>query len=161
MTPDDRPSQARQHVLLRRDHVAGAVFIIAGAVLYAISGDLPFGTVSMPGAGMMPKLTIGMMMLFGAVLALRAADSPPLASIDWRDLGHAARVVAVAAAATALYTTAGFIVTMALLIFVLLALVERKNVLRAAAVSIGVVVIAYLVFNTFLKSPLPHGILWF
>jgi tripartite tricarboxylate transporter TctB family protein len=148
-------------VILRRDHVAGGAFVIAGAVLYAISGDLPFGTLSMPGAGMMPKLAIGMMMLFGLILVLRAGESPPLATIDWRDLGHAARVVVVAAAATALYTAAGFLVTMILLIFVLLALVERKNVLRAAAVSIGVVVIAYLVFGTFLKSPLPQGILWF
>jgi hypothetical protein len=148
-------------VILRRDHIAGGAFIIAGVVLYAISGDLPFGTLSMPGAGMMPKLAIGMMTLFGLILVLRAGESPPLGTVDWHDLGHAARVVAVAAAATALYTAAGFLVTMILLIFILLALVERKNVLRAAAVSIGVVVIAYLVFGTFLKSPLPHGILWF
>jgi len=148
-------------VIVRRDHVAGGAFIVAGAALFAISGDLPVGALSMPGAGMMPKLVIGLMMAFGLVLMLRAGESPPLAEINWGDFGHAARVVAVTAAATALYTTAGFIVTMALLIFVLLVFVERKNVFGAAALSVGIVVFAYVLFGTLLKSPLPQGLIWF
>jgi hypothetical protein len=147
-------------VILRRDHVAGGVFVAAGAILYAISGDLPFGALSMPGAGMMPKLVIGLMMLFGLILVLRAGESPPLSTIDWRDIGHAACVVAVAAGATVLYTMAGFLATMVLLLFVLLAVVERKPVLRAAAVSVGVVALAYVVFSALLKTPLPRGTLW-
>src|SRR5262245_29688962 len=115
----------------------------------------------MPGAGMMPKLAIALMIVFGLVLVLRAGASPPLAELDWRDLGHAARVVAVVAVATALYTKAGFLITMAALMFVLLAVVERKNVFRAAAVSVGIAAVAYLLFGTLLKSPLPQGILWF
>jgi hypothetical protein len=39
--------------------------------------------------------------------------------------------------------------------FVLLYFVERRNVWRAAAVSIGVTVGSYYLFNTLLKSPLP------
>ena len=148
-------------MILRRDHIAGGAFIAAGAILYAISGDLPFGGWSMPGAGMMPKLVIGLMMLFGLILVIRAADSSPLAELDWRDLSHAGRVVAITAAATALYTTAGFLITMAGLIFILLVFVERKNVLGAAALSLGVVVIAYLLFGSLLKSPLPQGFMWF
>ena len=148
-------------MILRRDHIAGGAFIAAGVILYAISGDLPFGAWSMPGAGMMPKLVIALMVLFGLILLVRAPESPPLAEIDWRDFGHAARVVAVTAAATALYTTAGFLITMTALIFVLLVFVERKNVLGSAALSLGIVVIAYLLFGTLLKSPLPQGFMWF
>ena len=148
-------------MILRRDHIAGGAFIAAGAILYAISSDLPFGAWSMPGAGMMPKLVIALMILFGLILLVRAPESPPLAAIDWSDFGHAARVVAVTAAATALYTTAGFLITMAALIFVLLVFVERKNVLGAAALSLGVVVLAYLLFGSLLKSPLPQGFMWF
>jgi len=148
-------------VIIRRDHVAGGAFIAAGAILFAISGDLPFGAWSMPGAGMMPKLVLGMMIVFGLLLMVRASTSPPLAEIDWRDFGHAARVVAVTAAATALYTTAGFLITMAALIFLLLVFVERKNVLGAATLSLGVVVLAYLLFGSLLKSPLPQGFMWF
>ena len=45
---------------LRADHVAGGVFIVLGVAVFAISGDLPFGTLSAPGAGMMPKLMAGL-----------------------------------------------------------------------------------------------------
>jgi hypothetical protein len=31
---------------LRRDHVAGGAFIVAGILVLAVSGDLPFGTLA-------------------------------------------------------------------------------------------------------------------
>jgi hypothetical protein len=148
-------------VTLRRDHVAGGAVVIAGALLYAVSGDLPFGTLASPGAGMLPKLVITMMVALGLVLVVRAAESPPLAEIAWDDFPHALRVVAVAAAAIALYTGLGFLVTMAVMLFLLIFLVERRPVLYAAAFSLGVTGVAYLLFGTFLKSPLPRGLLWF
>ena len=146
---------------LRRDHVAGGAFVLAGAALLAVSGDLPFGTLGSPGAGMLPKLMIGLMTAFGAILLLRAGDSPPIAGIGWADLPHAVRVVAVASAAIALYETMGFLITMAALLFGLTFVVERKPLLPAAAFSVGVTVFAYVLFNTLLKSPLPRGILGF
>ena len=146
---------------LRRDHVAGAASLIAGALVWGVSGDLPFGTLASPGAGMLPKVVIVLMMAFGAVLLLRAGDSPPIADVPWADLPHAVRVVVVTAACVALYTRLGFVVTMSLLLFALTFVVERKPLLNAAAFSVGVTGIAYVLFNTLLKSPLPRGILWF
>ena len=64
--PDDERSA--QRMILRRDHVAGGAFIVAGALVFAMSGDLPFGTLASPGAGMMPKLVLGLLMAFGAIL---------------------------------------------------------------------------------------------
>src|SRR4051812_26602204 len=118
-------------MILRRDHVAGGVFVVAAAAVFAMSGDLPFGTLASPGAGMMPKLVLGLLVGFGAFLVLHAGDSPPLAAIDWGDFRHAATVIVVTAAAIALYTTAGFVLSMALLIIVLLFLVERRPLWRA------------------------------
>ena len=60
---------------------------------------LPFGTLSAPGAGMMPKLLVGLMILFGIALMFGAAASQPLADIDWGDGKHALMVVVIAAAA--------------------------------------------------------------
>lgn len=148
-------------MILRTDHVAGGIFVVAGALIFALSGDLPFGTLASPGAGMLPKLIIGLMIGFGLVLLLRAAESPPFSGIDWSDAGHATRAIVAAALATALYTTLGFVLTMSLLLFGLLVAVERRNVLRAAAVSIGVTVMAAMLFGTLLKSPLPRGIIGF
>ncbi len=146
---------------LRRDHVAGAAFIIAGILVWAVSGDLPFGTLASPGAGMLPKLVVALMLVFAAMLLLRAGDSPPIATLVWNDLPHAARVVAITAVAVVLYTHLGFLVTMSLLLFGLTFAIERKPILHAALFSAGVTGIAYLVFNTLLKSPLPRGMLWF
>src|SRR5262249_42786866 len=106
-------------VTLRSDHIAGGVFVAFGLLVFALSGDLPVGTLSFPGAVMMPKLVAGLVILFGLLLILRANESAPFATISWRDLPHAARVVAITAAAVALYQTLGFLVTMALLLFAL------------------------------------------
>jgi hypothetical protein len=135
--------------------------VVAGAIVYALSGDLPFGSMAMPGAGMLPKLVIALLVAFGLVLLLRAGDSPPFAEIAWGDLPHAVRVVAATAAAIAAYETVGFLLTMAMLLFGLIFAVERRPILPALAFSTGVTGVAYLLFKTLLKSPLPRGILWF
>src|SRR5262245_7900247 len=142
-------------MIVRRDHVAGGVFIVAGALVLAVSGDLPFGTLASPGAGMLPTLVIGLMMAFGTVLFVRAAASPPLAEIDWSDAAHALRVTAAATVATLLYTLLGFIVTVALLLFVLPFAVERRPILPSLAFSIGVTAVTFLLFTRLLKTPLP------
>jgi len=148
-------------VNLRRDHVAGGGFVLAGAVVLAVSSDLPFGTLASPGAGMLPTLIVSFLMAFGAVLFTRAGESPPLNTIAWTDFPHAARVAAVAALAIALYTILGFIITVGALLFVLTFLVERRPFLVAAAFSIGVTALAYTLFGLLLKTPLPRGIMGF
>jgi tripartite tricarboxylate transporter TctB family protein len=148
-------------MIIRTDHVAGGAFVALGVVVFAISGDLPFGTLSAPGAGMMPKLMAGLMMAFAVSLIVSGASSAALASIDWSDRTHAAAVVLAAGAAITLYRPLGFLITMTLLIFSLLVLVERRNVVRAAAYSVGLSVFAYWLFGVALKSPLERGLLWF
>ena len=148
-------------MILRRDHVAGGAFAVGGILVYAVSGDLPFGTLASPGAGMMPKLVVGLMIAFGLIVMARANESPPFAETDWSDFNHAVCVIAAAALATALYTTLGFVLTMSLLLFGLLVAVERRNILRAAAFSVGVTLFAYVWFGSLLKSPLPRGIIGF
>jgi hypothetical protein len=148
-------------VTLHSDHVAGGAVVLAGVLLLAVSGDLPFGTLSSPGAGMLPKLAIGFMLAFGGILLLRAGASPPFARIAWSDLPHAVRVTAAAAVAATLYTWLGFLLTIGALLLVLTYVVERRPLPMAAAFSVGSTLAAYLLFNTLLKSPLPRGVLGF
>jgi hypothetical protein len=144
---------------LRADHVAGAFFVAVGLIVIALSGDLPVGGLSMPGAGFMPLLVTAFIILFGASLFLRARESKPFAEIAWDDGKHAIQVILVTAAATALYTVLGFIITMLLMMMALLAIIERKNILRAAAYSAVVAVATYVTFVHLLQSPLPPGVL--
>ena len=149
-----------QRMTLRRDHVAGGVFVVAGIVTFAMSGDLPFGTLASPGAGMMPKLALILLIGFGALLAIRAHESPPIASIPWNDMVHAATIVATAIVAIGAYTVIGFVPTISIMLFVLIYIVESRNIWSALAVSIGVTVGCYVLFNTLLKSPLPPMPFW-
>jgi putative tricarboxylic transport membrane protein len=144
--------------VIRADHVAGGVFTAFGLLVLALSGDLPVGTLSFPGAGMMPKLLAILVVVFGVLLVLGARESAPLADISWQDLPHAMRVAAVTSVAIAFYQSLGFIITMALLLFALIHGVERRHPLAAAAFSAGVVALTYLLFNIALKTPLESGL---
>ena len=146
---------------LRIDHVAGGVLAAFGLLVIGLSGDLPVGSLSFPGAGMMPKLLASLLIAFGLMLVLRAGDSAPLADISWQDLPHALRVTAFTALAVSLYQTAGFLRTMTLLLFVLIFGVERRGLVPAAAFSLGVVALTYLLFAVALKTPLEQGVFGF
>jgi lysylphosphatidylglycerol synthetase-like protein (DUF2156 family) len=146
---------------LRTDHIVGGVFVAFSLVVLAFSRDLPTGSLSFPGAGMWPKLVAALIILFGLALIVRGGESPPLATLSWTDLPHALRVVVITAAAIALYQTLGFLVTMALMLFTLIFGTERRPLLPAAAFSIGVVALTWLLFAVLLKTPLEHGLVGF
>lgn len=145
---------------LRTDHVAGAVAILVGAAVLAISGDLPVGNLSFPGAGMMPKLLCGCLIIFGIAVMFGGGNAPSVTEAGWGDLRHALPVLAIAAAAIALHTTLGFIVSMALMLFGLV-LLERRSMLRAALYGVGVSVASYALFAYALRAPLARGIFGF
>jgi hypothetical protein len=144
---------------LRRDHVAGGVFVIGGLLVLAVSGDLPFGTLASPGAGMLPTLAVTLMMAFGLILLAQARRSPLLAEVNWTDLPHASRVAVVAAAAATLYVPLGFALTMPLLLFTLIFLVERRPLLPAVLFSLGATAAIYALFTLVLRTPLPRSLL--
>jgi hypothetical protein len=142
---------------LRADHVAGAIFIAFGALVIALSGDLPVGELSMPGSGFMPKILAGFMIAFGIVLIVRAGESKPFAEVEWTDATHAVAVTAITAVAVYLFEPLGFLTTMVLMMFVLLVAIERRPILHAGLYSIGVVGLTYLTFVYVLKTPLVTG----
>ena len=145
----------------RSDYVAGGAFVGAGALVLAVSGDLPFGTLSSPGAGMLPTLIIALMLGFGLVLLLQARRGPFLGEVDWTDLPHAVRVAILAAAAVAAFTVLGFALTSALLLFTLIFFIERRPFLPALAFSIVATATVYTLFSLLLRTPLPRGLVGF
>jgi hypothetical protein len=148
-------------MMIRADHVAGGIFIALGVLVFVIGTDLPFGTISQPGAGMMPKLMAMLMIAFAIIIIATGRDSPPLASLDWSDSGHAALLVLITGIAVSLYQTLGFLLTMSLLVFGLLIVVERRKLLPAATYAVALTIFAYWLFGIALKAPLEHGLLWF
>jgi hypothetical protein len=147
--------------MLRADHVAGGAFIALGVAVFALSGELPFGTLTQPGAGMMPKLVATLMMIFAVAMMATSRDSPRFAGLDWSDAGHAALVVAITAIGIACYVWLGFIITMSLLVVALLVVVERKSPIYAVPYALILVIFAWWLFGKALKAPLERGILGF
>jgi putative tricarboxylic transport membrane protein len=148
-------------MILRRDHVAGGVFALAGAIVLAASGDLPFGTLGSPGAGMLPVSLAALMTAGGLGLLAQARRSPALAELSWTDLPHAALVAALAAAAVALLVPLGFALTGTLLLFILIFLIERRPLVPALAFSIAATGVIHTLFSILLRTPLPRGPLGF
>ena len=146
---------------LRADHVAGAFFVGVGLLVLALSGDLPTGSLSLPGSGFMPKIVAVLTVFFGAVLALRGSESRPFATVAWDDVKHAAVVIAITAAAVAMFEWLGFVTTNVMLIFALLVVIERRRLFPAAVYSIGVVITTYVLITYALKTPLQAGPLGF
>ena len=144
---------------LRADHVAGAFFVVIGLLVVALSGDLPYGQLSMPGAGFLPRIVAVLIILFGGLLFLRARESPAFAEIAWDDGRHALQVIVITAVAVSLYIVLGFLIAMLLMMIALMIVIERKNVLRAAAYSACVVLVIYITFIHVLRTPLPPGVL--
>ena len=142
---------------LRADHVAGAAFVVFGLLIIALSGDLPTGQLSMPGSGFMPKIIATLTIILGLALIARANESGPFSILSWSDGNHAAMVTAITAAAIALYTILGFVITMVLMMVALLIVIERRNPLYAGIYSIGITVVTYAAFEYLLKTPLPAG----
>jgi hypothetical protein len=140
---------------LRADHVAGAAFVAFGALIIALSGDLPTGRLAMPGSGFLPKIIAVLLMIFGAALVIRGKESPAFAELGWSDLPHAVQVVVIAAAGISLYTVLGFVITLILMVSAILIVIERRNPLRAGAYAIAVVAVTYVAFEFLLKTPLP------
>ncbi len=110
---------------------------------------------------MMPKVMAGLMILFALLMIAGARESEPLSSVDWSDRNHAALVVAITAVAVAVYQRLGFLITMTLLVFALLTIVERRKWLPAALYSVGLTLFAYWLFDKALRSPLEPGLLYF
>jgi hypothetical protein len=142
---------------LRADHVAGAAFVVFGALIIALSGDLPTGQLSMPGSGFLPKIVAALTIILGLALVVRGRESPPFAELSFGDGKHAVTVTVIAAAAIALYTYLGFIITMAAMMIALLIVIERRHPVRAAAYSGAIVLVTYACFRYLLKTPLPQS----
>jgi hypothetical protein len=153
----DRVRDGVSRMTLRADHVAGAAFVLFGLLVIALSGDLPIGNLALPGSGFMPNILAALTILFGITLIVQAGGSRPFATLEWTDAKHAGLVVAITAAAVALFEWLGFLTTDVLLIFALLAIIERRNLLRAAVYSLCVVGLTYLTFVYALKTPLSTG----
>lgn len=155
LRPNEAPRQG-----IRSDVVAAVAFIALGILVFVLGWDLPFGRIGAPGAGMLPKLMGGFMILVAAGILINGSSRQTLSDISWSDWKHAALILLISGIAVTAYPRAGFLVTMSLLVFALLVVVERKRFLPAATYALMLTGFAYWLFGIILKAPLERGIFW-
>jgi len=146
------------------DIVSGAalaglgVFIIVEAKGWEYLG--PDG----PGPGFFPlwygiAMVVLSVLLVGMSLAQRSTD--PGKPVNWREVGRAMATWAVLAACVGLLKVLGFLLAFGLFTFFLVAVMYRRPLGAAVAVSVGVSVGFYLLFPLALNVALPIGRLGF
>lgn len=143
--------------VLRADRVAGAALALLGVVTIVESRALPFGSLRNPGPAFVPVVLAILLIGFGVVIAALGRSSLPLSQIGWGEARHAVAIFAACAFVGLALERIGYRITMAVMLFALLRLVEKKRVLFAAAFAAGLSAATYYLFDTLLRVPLPRG----
>jgi hypothetical protein len=143
----------------RTDRLAGAILCAFSLWVLWLAWPLPFGGIRDPGPGFLPRLLAVLLLVSGAIVALRGSAAPRLVALDWTELP---RVLAIAAgmgfAALALESL-GFRLTMFALLVYYLGIVERCPIGWVIALSIGLPLAVFHVIDSLLRVPLPRGVL--
>jgi putative tricarboxylic transport membrane protein len=142
--------------------VSGAVLACLGVYIIVEARGWEYLGPDGPGPGFFPLwygiALVGLSLLLVASSFRRAAAGKP---VDWREVGRALTAWAGLAACAGLLKVLGFLLAFGLFTFFLVAVMYRRPVGTAAAVSVGVALAFYLLFPVALNVALPVGKLGF
>ena len=145
------------YLRLRNDQLSGLVLFAIALFAGWQNRAYPLGTLEDPGPGYVPLLVSVALGVTGLLVALRGGASEPMARMQWPEAGRAALILLACAAATYALEPLGYRVTIAALLVFFLGVMERKNAIAVAAVSIGFSALSYYLIGTLLRVPLPRG----
>jgi len=143
------------------DRVSGAFLFLLGLFVAWEDRVLPLGTHGRPGPGYFPLLLSTLLGIFGVLLFLRARSSRTLRSIRWGEAGHAAAILACSFLATFGIERLGYRITLILILGFLFGVVERLKLWQVFALTLGLSLGSFWVFDSLLRVILPRGGLGF
>lgn len=91
----------------------------------------------------------------GLLVALAGRRSTPLGAMDWGESRRALAILVACGVSAYALERFGFRITMAALLVFFLGVMERRHPFKVAAVALGFAFIAFYVFATLLRVPLP------
>ena len=139
------------------DRVAGAALVGLALVVFWESRGLPLGSLRNPGPAYLPVALALVLLGFGALLVALGKGAPAVSGVGWTEWRHAVAIFVVCAFAALALERLGFRVTIALSLAFLLRVVERQGSIFSAVLSVAFAAGAFLLFDTFLRVPLPRG----
>jgi len=128
-----------------------------GAYVAWASGEYPFGTLAEPGPGLLPLVLAAALMGFGVLIACSRASPSNQRVVSFADLPHALLILGLLSLSALVIERIGYRATVIVLLVVFVAGVERRNVLRALVLALGVAVASFYLINNLLRVPLPVG----
>ena len=134
----------------------GALALFALGVIWE-SRKLPLGTFRVPGPAFMPVLLATLLLIFGVLLAATGGRAERFRSLRWKELPHAAAILAVCAVSALALERLGYRFTVLLVLVFLVKVVEKKGWLVAALVALALSFGSFFLFYTLLRVPLPLG----
>jgi len=151
-------------MMKKNDIIAGGIFIALGIFIFTQTFTYPSPEKGHPGPDLFPNLLALLFMIFGGVLVFKAfktsvreeesSESPPKP----KKIINAFFVMGVIAVFVALVNLLGFLVTSAVLLFILMKKLG-VSLLKSAITSIVLTLFINLMFSKILRVPLPPGIL--
>ena len=148
----------------KKDIIAGLIFIALGIFIFTQTVSYPSLEKGHPGPGLFPNLLAILFIVFGGVLVFKARKptslpegSPEVPAAPKR-IFNAFFVLAIIVIFVAVVNIVGFLITSAVLLFVLM---KRLGVtiLKSAIASLVITLFINLMFSKILRVPLPSGIL--
>ena len=147
----------------KNDTVFGSIFIALGIFIFTQTVFYPSLEKGHPGPGLFPNLLAILFIIFGGVLILKAkrpaaAEGEEAAPPTHKKVANAFFVLGIIIVYVAVVDKAGFLVTSAVLLFVLMKKLGAP-VLRSAIASVCITLFINIMFLKILRVPLPPGIL--
>jgi putative tricarboxylic transport membrane protein len=142
--------------------VSGAVLAGLGVYIIVEARGWEYLGPDGPGPGFFP-LWYGIALVGLSLLLVGSSfrGAPAGKPVDWREVGRALTAWAGLAACAGLLKVLGFLLAFGLFTFFLVAVMYRRPVGTAAAVSVGIALVFYLLFPVALNVALPVGKLGF
>jgi putative tricarboxylic transport membrane protein len=153
-----------KNVLRDGEIIAGALLAALGVYVFLQSRAWDYYTEDGPGPGFFPYwYGVAMVVLSLALIAskLLKSEGREGRSIDWRGTGRALGTWLAFAVSIALMESLGFVLSFALLTFVIVTLIFHRPPLTAGVTAIVAALAFHLAFPVILSVPLPTGFLGF
>jgi putative tricarboxylic transport membrane protein len=139
---------------LTTDRAAGAVLALIGLFVLWESllsaRHLPVGSLRSPGPAYVPVVLAVLLIALGVALNVVRGDAKHVRT-------HAVAITAVSVFAALMLERLGYRITMAVVLLVLLAIIERRGPVVSVAVAGGLAFGSFYLFDTLLRVPLPRG----
>lgn len=145
----------------RNDIIAGGIFVALGIFIFTQTWNYPSPEKGHPGPDLFPNILALLFIGFGIAVILKARKLVPTetegASLGPGKISNALFVLGTVVAYVAVVNTAGFLITSAILLFMLMKKLG-VTLLKSAIASLMITLFINILFSKILRVPLPYGI---